>query len=492
MLGLVLIETLRALLADEAGSRICGLDELVEMRSLLDRLEGRWLEAIQVVAVSGEVESTLGMSVSEWLADRGRVTRGESRQTVTLAQRLAATESIGREVVEGRLSLAQASLLVRARTKRTAALFDEHESLLVETAKSVSADQLQTLMSQWYRRADAATADAADGDVDDRRELFLSPVGTTEWALNGTLTAEQGTLVAEAINAIAQAEWEKSEEKRTLKQRRADSLTSLARFWLDHQDSVTVHGQRPHVQVIVDVDDVEVLIKHHCEAETETETETDVADTAGQSGPAPVGFTASTSAGMTLDPATVERIMCDCVISRIVLSDSVVLDVGRPSRTIPLGVRRAVIARDRHCRYPGCDRPAMWSDVHHVHEYNNGGGHSLTNCVLLCGRHHDRVHRLHERVTLDLDGTLHVVSPPAYRAASESTTRTSHPPPSPTRLFAVDRKAPEPFKRERKRAAARRALSLLRDAEAWTAADEAASVSVVRQLREAMALARAG
>ena len=109
----MLIGTLRALLADEAGSRICGLDELVEMRSLLDRLEGRWLEAIQVVAVSGEVESTLGMSVTEWLADRGRVTRGESRQKVTLAQRLAATESIGREVVEGKLSLAQASLLVR-------------------------------------------------------------------------------------------------------------------------------------------------------------------------------------------------------------------------------------------------------------------------------------------------------------------------------------------------------------------------------------------
>ena len=136
------------------------------------------------------------------------MTRSESRQTVTLAQRLAATESFARVVVEGKLSLAQASLLVRARTKRTAALFDEHESLLVETAKCVSADQLQTLMSQWYRRADAATADAADGDVDDRRELFLSPVGTTEWALSGTLTAEQGTLVAEAINAIAQAEWE--------------------------------------------------------------------------------------------------------------------------------------------------------------------------------------------------------------------------------------------------------------------------------------------
>ena len=56
----VLIETLRALLADGAGTRICGLDELVEMRSLLDRLEGRWLEAIQVVAVSGEAESLLG------------------------------------------------------------------------------------------------------------------------------------------------------------------------------------------------------------------------------------------------------------------------------------------------------------------------------------------------------------------------------------------------------------------------------------------------
>jgi hypothetical protein len=36
---------------------------------------------------------------------------------------------------------------------------------------------------------------------------------------------------------------------------------------------------------------------------------------------------------------------------------SIVLDVGRPTKTVPAQLEQAVRRRDRHCRWPGCERP---------------------------------------------------------------------------------------------------------------------------------------
>jgi len=43
------------------------------------------------------------------------------------------------------------------------------------------------------------------------------------------------------------------------------------------------------------------------------------------------------------------------------------LDVGRATRLIPPAIRRALIARDRGCAFPGCRRPPRWCDAHHIH-----------------------------------------------------------------------------------------------------------------------------
>lgn len=55
---------------------------------------------------------------------------------------------------------------------------------------------------------------------------------------------------------------------------------------------------------------------------------------------------------------TVQRLACDSTITRVGFgSNSVVIDVGRAKRVVAGPVRRAVDARDRHCRWPGCDHP---------------------------------------------------------------------------------------------------------------------------------------
>jgi len=85
---------------------------------------------------------------------------------------------------------------------------------------------------------------------------------------------------------------------------------------------------------------------------------------------------------------------------------SLPLDVG-VSRDIPAAIRRAVIQRDQHCRFPGgCDQPAGACEVHHLRHQAHGGPTSVTDCALFCTFHHQVViHQWGWTVVLNPDGT---------------------------------------------------------------------------------------
>jgi len=104
-------------------------------------------------------------------------------------------------------------------------------------------------------------------------------------------------------------------------------------------------------------------------------------------------------------------------------SMSLPLDVGRPTEVIPPHLRRAIITRDRHCAFPGCDQPPAGCQVHHLIPRSAGGTTSLHNCYLLCTFHHlIAVHTWGWQLRPNPDGTLTASNP--YR------TYTSHSPPA--------------------------------------------------------------
>ena len=115
---------------------------------------------------------------------------------------------------------------------------------------------------------------------------------------------------------------------------------------------------------------------------------------------------------LPISSTTVQRWACDCSLTRVLLQDSVVIDVGRSERTIKGPRRRALIARDRHCQWPGCERPAARCDVHHIVHWMFGGGSELSNQVLLCHRHHRLVHEGGwQLVKTSEDGRLTPIAP---------------------------------------------------------------------------------
>jgi hypothetical protein len=87
--------------------------------------------------------------------------------------------------------------------------------------------------------------------------------------------------------------------------------------------------------------------------------------------------------------------------------DDRVLDVGRRTRTIPPALRRALQARDRGCRFPGCG--VRHAQGHHIHHWANGGPTRLDNLAFLCRRHHRAVHEEGYRIERDAGGTLRFI-----------------------------------------------------------------------------------
>ena len=113
-----------------------------------------------------------------------------------------------------------------------------------------------------------------------------------------------------------------------------------------------------------------------------------------------------------ISAATVERIACDCSLTRVLLdSESMVIDVGRAKRVISGPLRKALQARDRHCRWPGCERPATYTEGHHLVHWSKGGTTDLDNLVLLCYRHHWLVHEGSWQLVRTEDGQLLSVKP---------------------------------------------------------------------------------
>ena len=105
--------------------------------------------------------------------------------------------------------------------------------------------------------------------------------------------------------------------------------------------------------------------------------------------------------GTPISPDTVRRLACDAALIPMVLGSlGEVLHQGKRIYSPTVAQRHAVAIRDRHCMFPGCRRPAKWTDVHHIVPYPRGGT-DLDNLLLLCDKHHHLVHEGHWR----LDGT---------------------------------------------------------------------------------------
>ena len=96
---------------------------------------------------------------------------------------------------------------------------------------------------------------------------------------------------------------------------------------------------------------------------------------------------------MWLTPEAASRLACDATVRRLLLDpNGIPLDLGREVRVFTPAQRRALATRDGGCRFPGCNRPPVHTDAHHLIPWAHGGQSDLANGLLLCRHHHRTVH----------------------------------------------------------------------------------------------------
>ena len=86
------------------------------------------------------------------------------------------------------------------------------------------------------------------------------------------------------------------------------------------------------------------------------------------------------------------RLACDATLV-VALDDDEghTMYEGRARRSPTPTQRREVFRRDRHCIFPGCAN-VLFSDCHHLDEWEADGPTDVSNLALLCKHHHHLIH----------------------------------------------------------------------------------------------------
>ena len=359
------VDALRAeILADLPDARI--EEDFEELHRSMELLEVERLRRLAEIERRGLHERDGFLSAAAWLVSRFKVAWGVAREHVRIARGLDEMPVTQRALEEGEVSMSALRILATAHEVDPEA-FRRAESQLVEAARLHSAGDLHRVATFWKQTVEQERALDGHEQLRARRRLHASPTFLGMVRGDFDLDPEGGETLLTALGAFVDAELHShgEEDERTPAQRRADALVEICRQWLDLADMPTVAGERPHVTVTVDAD-----VLHDGAGVAELD----------RSGP--------------VAPSVARRLACDASIRRVVLAGrSEPLDVGRRTHVVPPAMRRAVIIRDRHCRFPGCDRPHTWCDAHHGVHWADGGPTAVPNLLLLCRRHHRLIHR---------------------------------------------------------------------------------------------------
>jgi hypothetical protein len=393
------------------------LQALGALRKVGQRVDAARLAVLPAVQADGRWALDGSRSFAHWVARTQDVTLATARRDVRTAtvlhESLPATRDaalrgrVGGDHLRALVDIAPTSAARRDALAAPVPIDERHaadeepaddaltrtgEEFLLELARAYPVGLFRRMVRRFAYVADPDSDERAYRQASEREFLDISPT----WGgyhLAGFLTEEHGQALRAAVEAVMGRP--AADDTRTPAQRRAQALADLARIALDSATIGTGAAVRPHVNVTVSWTELTTLVDRIGEGADDD----DDATQHGDGGLLDVerivadGLPRFPDGRGPVPPSLLRRIACDAEVTRIVFGpDSQVLDVGRTRRTVTGQLRRAVIARDGHCTWPGCDEPPSRCEVHHaVTHWADGGETSVENSALLCWHHHDRV-----------------------------------------------------------------------------------------------------
>jgi len=318
-------------------------------------------------------------SCAHWLSIDAGLDSHTSADLLRIGHALADLPLIRQAFSGGRLSLDKVRALLRVATPAD-------EEVWLELALGADAAQLARICREVGRSMDAD----APGQTDEllaRRGLWTRVREDGMHRLVALLPPEDAGLVTAALEAVARSDAlpPRDEAQDKWAGRRADALVAVSEHALGSAPEELV-GAPGAVQMVVHVD-VGVLTGEQSEGRCHLEDGTPIA------------------------AEVARRLGCDADIVAITEKDGLPIDVGRRKRLFTARQRRALQARDRTCRFPGCPVSASRTRGHHIEPWWLNGRTDIGNGLSLCNAHHGRLHAGAFRVRRDGRGELHFEAP---------------------------------------------------------------------------------
>jgi hypothetical protein len=284
------------------------------------------------------------MSPVGWVAETCAMSRNSAADRLCVGEQIASLPKVAQALGAGEIGYQSVAVICHLREK----LAEKAEQLVEEDwvgwARQYSVHALRDVARYARHVVDPDGFLKDENENFEQRRLHISQVGSM-FVLDAVLDPVGGAALKTAIDSLSKRH--APDDDRTSPQRRADALSEMV-----FHVTTTLEGLK------------------------------------GELG-APASDLEN---GMPISSKTVERLACDGCLSRVLMADSVVIDVGHATRSISPSQKRALRARDKHCRFPGCDRPVGWTAAHHVEFWSTGGPTDLPNLVSLCSYHHKCVH----------------------------------------------------------------------------------------------------
>jgi hypothetical protein len=310
-------------------------------------------------------------SAIDWMRFNCHMTSNTAGDLIAVGKNLERMPESDQAVLEGEIGYAHVKAMARtANAVRTK--FDE--APLLEKARENSPGKFYYICNHFRHAADRKGYEAEQAELVEDRRLWISKCEDGTVLLSGNFDPEGGAAILTKLDPLARKSG--AHDGRSREKRYGDALVEFA----------SGGGSQAQIQV---TSSLETLL--------------------GLAG-APAADMEHSS--VPISATTVERLACDSSIARILLdSESMVIDVGRSKRVVSEPARRALTARDGHCRWPGCERPASWSAAHHVVHWIHGGTTDLDNLILLCHRHHRMAHEGNWQIVRGDDGQILTIPP---------------------------------------------------------------------------------
>jgi len=335
----------------------------------------------------GALERTTGLSPEILLMLEGRMTGWEARAMVQLAATLRLMPRTAEALGAGVLSVGQVRAIAGA-LKHLDAAGRERVDALVGTEAGVAAgrdpDELVARVEDLAASLRADLALAREDRAIEGGFLAVQRKLTGGGAFWGEADDEAIATLLQAVEAAAPDPVDPGAEGAPT--RGAQHLEGLIAIC---ESSLSEGGgdgtrPRPRFMVSVDLDDL---------------------DPASEAPSARLLWAMAGGPGR-LTPLSTEVLACDATFTTVLFRGARPVAIGDAKAPITEAQRRAVVARDRGCRFPGCGAPASWGDCHHIVARGDGGPTCTDNLVLLCRRHHRAVHRHRWRITRHDDGSM--------------------------------------------------------------------------------------